>query len=262
MTDYAFKLVFGVRKNIANTEAFLKTVLDLPEDEYKGLTIKNPFLNRFRRKGKQGVLDLKLSTKTWNLINVEVQIAAMLAMIKRIVFYLSRIVSGQLSVGEDYSKLKRSISVVICGHIMLPYFPGYLNRFMLRDEKGGLFTDLLEVCIVELPKLPKEDDGTAVWPFLQCFKCESVKEAEMLAKSYPQLREIVGELRQINLVDEVKAFFEERIKARRDKRAIEGYIREQAFADGKAEGEAAREQLRQEVERLSQEVERLKANHQ
>jgi hypothetical protein len=155
---------------------------------------------------------------------------------------------------------------------MLPDFPSYLNRFMLRDEKGRLFTDLLEVCIVELPKLPKEDDGTAAWPFLQCFKCESVKETEMLAKSYPQLREIVGEIRQINLVDEVRAFFDDRIKERRDRRAIEGYIREQAFADGHADGmtageakglaggEAEREQLRQENERLRQEVERLKAN--
>jgi regulator of protease activity HflC (stomatin/prohibitin superfamily) len=76
----------------------------------------------------------------------------------------------------------------------------------------------------------------------------------MLAKSYPQLREIVGELKQINLVDEVRAFFDERIKEKRDRRAIEGYIREQAFADGMAAGEAKghaeREQLRQENERL------------
>jgi flagellar biosynthesis/type III secretory pathway protein FliH len=109
----------------------------------------------------------------------------------------------------------------------------------------------------------------------------------MLAKSYPQLREIVGELKQINLVDEVRAFFDDRIKERRDRRAIEGYIREQAFteghdkghadgmtageakgladgmtlgeAKGHADGEAEREQLRQEVERLNQENERLKA---
>ena len=64
MTDFVFKLVFGVQKNIANIEAFLKAVLDLPPEEYEGLTIKNPFLNRFRKKGKQAILDLKLGTKT------------------------------------------------------------------------------------------------------------------------------------------------------------------------------------------------------
>lgn len=274
MTDYAFKLVFGNQKNIANIEAFLKTVLDLPPEEYSGLTIKNPFLNRFRRKGKQGILDLKLSTKTLNLVNVEVQIMAMMAMINRIVYYLSGLTSGQLSVGENYSKLKRSISVVICGHVILPDFPGYLNRFMLRDEKGWLFTDLLEVCIIELPKLPREDDGTAAWPYLQCFRCESVKEADMLAKGYPQLSGIVRELKRINLVDDVRAFFDERIKERRDRHAIEGYIREQAFteghdkgradgiaigkADGIAIGEAEREHLMQESEQVRQENERLR----
>ena len=283
MTDFVFKLVFGVQKNIANIEAFLKAVLDLPPEEYEGLTIKNPFLNRFRKKGKQAILDLKLGTKTFHIIHIEVQIATMPGMIKRIVYYLSRIVSGQLSAGEDYSKLRRSVSVVICGHVMLPGFPGYLNRFMLRDEKGGLFTDALEVCIIELPKLPKEDDGTAVWPFLRCFKCESVEEADMLAKGYPQLRGIVGELRRINLGEEVKAFFDDLVKERRDRRAVEGHIRQEAFAEGRADGitegkadgiaigeakgkadgiaigKAEREHLRQEIDWLRQENERLRA---
>ncbi|MDR0685659.1 MAG: Rpn family recombination-promoting nuclease/putative transposase [Spirochaetaceae bacterium] len=40
MTDYVFKLVFGVQKNIADIEAFLKAVLDLPPEECNGLTIK------------------------------------------------------------------------------------------------------------------------------------------------------------------------------------------------------------------------------
>ena len=77
MTDFVFKLVFGVQKNIANIEAFLKAVLDLPPEEYEGLTIKNPFLNRFRKKGKQAILDLKLGTKTFHIIHIEVQIATM-----------------------------------------------------------------------------------------------------------------------------------------------------------------------------------------
>jgi hypothetical protein len=158
---------------------------------------------------------------------------------------------------------------------------------------------MIEVCIIEIPKLPKEDDGTAAWPFLKCFKCNSVEEADMLAKSYPQVSGIVRELRRINIVDEVKSFFDDLIKERRDRRGREEYVHQQAFAeghdkgrvdgiaigkadgiaigkadgiaigkaDGIAIGEAEREglrqkneQFRQEIERLRQENERLRNN--
>jgi hypothetical protein len=143
---------------------------------------------------------------------------------------------------------------------MLPEFSGYLNRFMLRDEKGRLFTDMIEVCIIEIPKLPKEDDGTAAWPFLKCFKCNSVEEADMLAKNYPQVCGIVRELRRINIGYEVKAFFDDLIKERRDRRGREEYVHQQAFAEGITKGEAEREGLRQEIERLRRENERLRKN--
>jgi hypothetical protein len=92
----------------------------------------------------------------------------------------------------------------------------------------------------------------------------------MLAKSYPQVSGIVRELRRINIVDEVRAFFDDLIKERRDRRGREEYVREQAFADGitKGEsigktdgiaiGEAEREGLRQKNEQFMQEIERLR----
>ena len=89
----------------------------------------------------------------------------------------------------------------------------------------------------------------------------------MLAKSYPQVSGIVRELRRINIGDEVKTFFDDLIKERRDRRGREEYVREQAFADGITKGEAEREGLRQkneqfmqEIERLRQEIERLRKN--
>jgi hypothetical protein len=40
----------------------------------------------------------------------------------------------------------------------------YINKYELRNKKTGkLFTDLLEVIILELPKLPEKTDGQGAW---------------------------------------------------------------------------------------------------
>jgi hypothetical protein len=48
LNDFVVKCIYGDQKNIGNTEGFLKTVLDLPPEEYGGLTVIDPFLKRWR----------------------------------------------------------------------------------------------------------------------------------------------------------------------------------------------------------------------
>jgi hypothetical protein len=55
LEDFAFAQIFGSQKNIANTKAFLKTVLDIPGDDYDRLVVDNPILKRFFRKDKMGI---------------------------------------------------------------------------------------------------------------------------------------------------------------------------------------------------------------
>jgi hypothetical protein len=61
LNDYVVKCIYGDQKNIANTEGFLKTVLDIPPNEYDGLTVIDPFLKRRWKKDKQGVVDIRLA---------------------------------------------------------------------------------------------------------------------------------------------------------------------------------------------------------
>jgi len=42
--DSVFSYVFGNQRNIANTRNFLKALLDIPEDNFDRLTIKNTVL--------------------------------------------------------------------------------------------------------------------------------------------------------------------------------------------------------------------------
>lgn len=74
MQDFAFAEIFGNQRNIENTKGFLKTLLDIPEDDYGQLTVVSPVLGRLSRKGKSGVVDLKLSAKSGAVIHIEMQV--------------------------------------------------------------------------------------------------------------------------------------------------------------------------------------------
>jgi len=44
LEDFAFKQIFGKKRNIDNTRAFLKAILNIPADEFGSLSVKNPIL--------------------------------------------------------------------------------------------------------------------------------------------------------------------------------------------------------------------------
>jgi len=46
LSDYVFSEIFGNQKNIDITKSFLKTLLDIPEDEYDRLTVVSPLLRK------------------------------------------------------------------------------------------------------------------------------------------------------------------------------------------------------------------------
>jgi hypothetical protein len=52
------------------------------------------------------------------------------------------------------------------------FYPSF-TPFLMRSPwkpSGKLFTDMQKYVILELPKLPGEDDGYPVWPYLRFFK--------------------------------------------------------------------------------------------
>ena len=134
LSDYVFAQVFGNQRNIANTRAFLKTLLDIPGDDYDQLTIDNPVLGRFFRQGKTEVVDLKLSTKSGKIIHIELQVEKRANLKNRIVYYAARLVGDQLKWGDDYNKLHQVISIVICDHKLLEDEDSYINVYELRKH--------------------------------------------------------------------------------------------------------------------------------
>ena len=172
-SNTVFQLLFGDQRNVELLADFLKAVIDIPEDEYGDIVIINPHLPREYPDKKLGVVDLRLTTRSGQIIHVEIQRKPVPAMRDRLVFYDSNLISGQISKGEEYSSLKRVISILITDYPLIPESPPYHHRFTLYDPRTTVeFTNILEIHTLELPKIPETPD-VYLWNWLRFFRAET-----------------------------------------------------------------------------------------
>ena len=74
-------------------------------------------------------------------------------------------VTEQIGAGKDFSKIQRVINIIITDENIIGEYEGgegkYHHRILPCDvDTGYQFTDIKEINIIELKKLPKTDDGS------------------------------------------------------------------------------------------------------
>jgi len=235
--DLVFKLLFGDARNTGPLTDFLKAALDLPSEDFLDIVLIDPHLNGEGIDDKQGILDVKIKTGTGKIIDIEIQIAERPQMRERIIFYLSRMVTEQISRGEDYRKIERSICILIADYIQIPENDYYHNRYRLSDPKtGSEFSDLVEVNTLELPKLPHNTDGTALWDWLKFLAVREEEELKMLAEKNPQIGKAVARLQELSEDERTRLLAESREKWEWDNAARMQAAREKGLEEGLEKG--------------------------
>jgi predicted transposase/invertase (TIGR01784 family) len=198
-TDFVFKLIFGDQRNTDILADFLKAALKLPAEEYDHLVIVDPHLKREFEDDKMGILDVKVHTKSGIVINVEIQVASSPELRDRIILYVIKMLTEQLKKGDTWDRAEQVISIIIMDDILLPEETGYYNENALCNRKSGnLFSDLLGINILELPKLPKEADGRPLWYWGSFFKSEKEEEFKVVAEKEPGIKKAVGVLMELS----------------------------------------------------------------
>jgi len=235
LEDFPFKQIFGEQQNIDNTRAFLKTLLDVPESEYDKLTVVSPNLESILRRGKRGIVDIRLTTKSGKIIHIELQVLKRKNMRNRITYYESKNIVDQLKWGDDYDKLNQVITIVICDHNLLEEEDYYISKYGMMNDKNRYFTDLKKLIIIELPKLTETEDGP-LWPWLKFLTCKKKEEYEMLAKKHPELEKPVYCTRKMSWLDKWRDIQFHRNLAKHDERNRIAQIKEDAEAEGLAKG--------------------------
>ena len=235
--DIVFKLLFGDAHNTGPLTDFLKAALDLPPAEFLDIVLVDPHLNGDDVNDKQGILDVKAKTATGKMVDIEIQLAEQPQMRERIVFYLSRMVTEQVSRGDSYRKIERSICILITGYVQIPENGHYHNRYRLHDPKtGSEFTDLVEVNTLELPKLPHNTDGSTLWLWLKFLDARQEEELKMLAEKNPQIGKAVARLQELSEDERTRLLAESREKMEWDNAARMQAAEERGLKEGIEKG--------------------------
>jgi predicted transposase/invertase (TIGR01784 family) len=239
--DWVFKLLFGDQRNKSVLVALLKSFLGLPEEEYD-LIFPDTHLKPEVEDDKLGIVDVKVKTKSGKIIDIEIQIGPVKNIGKRLSFYKSKLIVEQIGKHELYSVIQKVICVCITNYRLFPETTEYLNGFRFYNPKNHLtFEDIPEeVYTIELPKVPAETDGTALWDWVQFLRAERKEEFEIVAEKNAEIRKAVNTLYELSADEKVRAEYEMRQKAWRDRMSQnEGYYlegRQEGRLEGRKEG--------------------------
>jgi predicted transposase/invertase (TIGR01784 family) len=236
--DWVFKLLFGDERHKDNTIALLRSFLDLPDEEFD-ITFMDTALKPEAEEDKTGIVDVKVKTKSGKLLDVEIQVNPFPELGKRISFYKSKLVAGQIGEGERYEVIQRVICVCILDYPLFSGTEEYLNRFRFYNPENGLCFEEIpeEIYTMELPKVPGESDGKPVWDWMQFLRGKRKEDFEMIAERNPEVRGAVETLYRISEDPEVRAQMEYREKARRDQASLLYAAIREAETRGEMRGE-------------------------
>ena len=229
-TDFCAKELFA---NEVIRKYFISDVIGIPVKDIRSVRLCNPYLWKRYRKQKQGILDVLIELNNRAKVNIELQIKFYSCWDKRNLFYLAKMYTEDLRVGQDYTKLKKSISISILDFNYMKG-PDYHSVFYLRDEKGRLFSDLFEVHIIELRKTL--DGGSSVDDWIRFFNARTEEDLDMLQTKNIGIQTAIEEVKRMSMSERMRARYEAHMKELRDRRAIEAYEREQGYDQGYAQG--------------------------
>ena len=167
--------------------------------------------------GKLGILDVLIKLENGTQVGMEMQVAKYDYWTNRILFYLCRMFTGQIGKGDTYDKLKKCIHVSFLDFIHFENDYDFYRKITLRDEKNSEYADLLELHILELKKLPPEEqneNGLLKWTRFLNGKCR--EDFEKMAEKDEYIDEAYELLKKMSADDRKRLEYEAREKAVRD----------------------------------------------
>lgn len=208
----------GLMENPIVRKGFCAAILRISPEEIDDTELLPTHLPRDYADDKLGILDVRIRLKDGTQINVEMQVKYFDFWDERALFYLSKMFSEQLKTGDSYENLKKCIHVSILDFILFPEDDRCCRTIHFRDdETGNLYSDKLELQILELKKLPKEiKTGEDIINWMLFFNGKDRKEFELMAGTSTYLGEAYEALQKLSADDLKRLEYEAREKALKD----------------------------------------------
>lgn len=219
--DFIFKKIFGSEKHPNILISFLNAVMK-PADKIVSVVINNTEITKDFLEDKFSRLDVKATTNKGEVINIEIQIKNEYNMIKRSLYYWSKLYEEQLHEGDKYETLSRTVCINILDFKYLDN-DRFHNGYRLKEiETNEELTDIEEIHFIEIPKLQDLDDD------------ENIDTIDMLTAWVEFLKDPESNVvRKLEFsMEEIKQAKDELYRLSRDKKELELYnLREKSFLD-------------------------------
>ena len=213
--DFCFK---ELMQNPKVRKGFISALLNLPPEEVEDTVLLPTLLSRDSADDKLGIMDVRVLLRDGTQMNMEMQVKYFEYWDERALFYLSKMFDSQIRKGESYEKLQKCIHVSILDFIHFPNDNKCYRRIHFRDDQTSqLYSDKMELQILELKKLPPEvKTGEDVLAWMRFFSSKSKEEFQNMAKTNEYLDEAYNTLLNLSADEKKRLEYEAREKALKD----------------------------------------------
>lgn len=238
--DFVFKRIFGNEKHPNILISFLNAVMK-PIDPIKSVQIRNSDIEKEHIEDKYSRLDIKAVTNKGEYINIDIQIKNEYNMIKRSLYYWSKMFENQIVEGDNYDKLSKTVCINILDFKYLKN-DNFHNTYRLKEiNTNEELTDTMELHFIEIPKLRKLDDTEEISDMLEAWvffisspESEVVEKLEMSKK---EIKEAKSELLRMSVDSKERYMYEKRKESILEKISLIESAEQKGIEKGKKEGE-------------------------
>lgn len=211
--DFVFKKIFGNEQHPNILISFLNAVLN-QKDVITSVKILNTDIDKEHIDDKYSRLDIKATTNNKEHINIEIQVKNEYNMVKRSMYYWSKMYESQIIEGDDYDKLARTVCINILDFKCLKN-DRFHNFYRLKEvETNEELTDIQELHFIELPKYKgvseDEDISNMLEVWTTFIKNPESKVIERLEMSKEEIKDAKYELLRISASSKERELYERR----------------------------------------------------
>ncbi len=167
----------------------------------------------------------------WNIYDNEF-------LLKRTIFYLSKMILKQLVKGDNYNQLNKTITINILDFDYINDEKFHSSYHLYEDMTKKLLSDIVEIHFIELKKFEKskKDYNNKLHRWLSFLINPEGKEIDIMKKEDTEIKEAMDVLYNISGDKELIQLAEMRDKAIRDEKSRLQGARDEGREEGREEG--------------------------
>ncbi|MDM5186042.1 Rpn family recombination-promoting nuclease/putative transposase [Bacillus sp. DX4.1] len=248
--DFAFKQLFGTKGNEEILIGLLNAILEESLDEpIVSLQLEDPHLHKAYEDDKLSILDLLATLENGTQVNIEIQLRNTHDMIKRSLYYWSKLYTSQMQEGMPYRSLRKTITINLLDFILFSNDESFHTIGQLWNTKTQqILSNDIEIYFVEIPKLVKQwrEEKVNPWEnaFVRWMLLLPAHEDEYLTQTLeeiamnqdPILQKAMNKWENMSHDSSFRTAYEAREKVLLDEQAKIAHAREEGLEEGKEEG--------------------------